>query len=62
MNDFEPEYSITGEPIPSELSELNLTFGTNLTILTLTIDFDRVVLFCGISSDREAVNFTMDIP
>ena len=60
VNDVQPEYSITGELVsPSGTS--NLTFGTNLTILTLTPDFDRAVLFCGNSSNREAANFTLRI-
>ena len=58
----DPRYSITGKPVPQELSGgLNITYGTHLTILTLTADFDHAMLYCGTASDREAANFIVRI-
>ncbi len=58
INNNDPDYSITGDPVPGEPP---LTFRNNLTILSLTADFDRAVLFCGSSVDRDAANFTLRI-
>ncbi len=57
INSANPDYSITGDPVPGE----SLTFRTNLTLLSLTADFDRAVLFCGTSKDLDAGNFTLRI-
>ncbi len=51
------EFSITGDPVPDEL----LLYNTNLTILTLTADFDQAVVFCGETTDRDLANFTIRI-
>ncbi len=53
----DPEYTITGDPVPNE----SLLYNTNLTILTLTADFDQAVVFCGETTDRELANFTIRV-
>ncbi len=57
IDNSDPDYSITGDPVPND----SLTFRTNLTILSLTADLDRAVLFCGTSKIRDAANFTLRI-
>ncbi len=57
INNLNPDYSITGDPVPGEA----ITFRTNLTLLSLTADFDRAVLFCGTSEIRDTANFTLRI-
>ncbi len=57
INNLNPDYSIIGDPVPGE----PLTFRTNLTILSLTADFDHAVLFCGTSEDLDAGYFTLRI-
>ncbi len=52
-----PEYTITGDPVISE----NITLRNNLTLVSLTADFDRAVLVCGTSQDLDAANFTLRI-
>ncbi len=52
-----PEYTITGDPVPDE----PLQYNTNLTILALTADFDRAVVFCGDHTDRDLANFTIRV-
>ncbi len=52
-----PDFTITGDPVPNEL----LLYNTNLTILTLTADFDQAVVFCGETTDRDLGNFTIRI-
>ncbi len=52
-----PEFTITGDPVPGEA----LLYNTNLTILTLTADFDQAVVFCGETTDRDLGNFTIRI-
>ncbi len=53
----DPEYTITGDPVPNE----SLLYYTNLTILTLTADFDQAVVFCGETTDRDLANFTIRV-
>ncbi len=48
INNDKPYCSVTGDPAPGEL----LNFRNGLTILSLTADFDRAVLFCGSSDLR----------
>ncbi len=57
IDNLNPDYSITGDPVPGE----PLTFRNNLTILNLTADFDRAVLFCGTTEVLDAGNFTLRI-
>ncbi len=57
INNNNPDYNITGDPVPGE----TLMFRTNLTILSLTADFDRAVLFCASSLVIDAGNFTIRI-
>ncbi len=58
INNQNTDYNIIGDPVPGESP---LTFGNNLTILSLTADFDRAVLFCGTSQDLFVGNFTLRI-
>ncbi len=53
----DPDFTITGDPVPGE----PLLYNTNLTILTLTADFDQAVVFCGETTDRDLGNFTIRV-
>ena len=48
-------FAFSGETV--ENSTLNL--GTNLTILELTEDMDRMVIFCGVPNNLDAANFSL---
>ena len=41
------------------LENSTFLFGTNLTILVLTEDMDRRVIFCGVPSNLDAANFSL---
>jgi len=43
-----PNFQIVGEPIPNTT---NRDFRTNFTILRLTSDLDRAVIYCGLGGD-----------
>lgn len=51
-----PGFVITGDPFPG--GDFNdLTFGTNLTILSLTIDLDNAEILCGIEYIPDVASF-----
>ena len=54
------DFEIVGEPLPNIA---NCNFRTNFTILRLTSDLDRAVIYCGLGgpSVTLAANFTLRI-
>ena len=59
-NQESANFEIVGEPIPNTT---NRDFRTNFTILNLTSDLDRSVIYCGLGgiSPVFAANFTLRI-
>ena len=53
-----PNYIISGDPLAPNST---LTFDTNLTIVSLTADLDRMVIFCGRVGLLDAANFTLRV-
>ncbi len=56
INNNNADYNITGDTVSG-----SITFRTNLTIRSLTADFDRAVLYCGTSDVTDVANFTIRI-
>ena len=58
--EFFANFEIVGEPIPNTT---NRNFRTNFTILRLTSDLDRAVIYCGLGGQPVtlAANFTLRI-
>ena len=52
----DPAFNITGEPIPGPG---NFSFNANLTILELTADLNNAIIYCGVSGNLLAANFTI---
>ena len=56
INVDNPGFNITGEPIPGFGS---FFFNTNLTILELTADLNNAIIYCGVTGNSLAANFTI---
>ena len=44
-----------------DITNTTIPFATNLTILELTEDFDRKIIFCGVPGNLLAANFSLRI-
>ena len=56
INVDNPGFNITGEPIPGPG---NFSFNTNLTILELTAGLNNAIIYCGVTGNLQAANFTI---
>ena len=58
INADDTRFVTTGEPVPAAG---NLTFRTNLTIISLTLDLDADIVFCGTAGSLMAANFIIRV-
>ena len=56
INRGDQGFNITGDPISGNPG---FFFNTNLTILELTADLNNAVIFCGVTDNTRAANFTI---